>query len=232
MEANERKRRPVLERTKPIRNWTNAVSVGPASSGQQIRQDVQNANRVIEEYMSAGRATAQRFEAASRAASVLGSTEDIAQRVVRAASDSMSLWLEFMARSGGGLVQPQKDAVPPLSTTPNVPAAPAIEGFQVAMEVDSLRPVTVSLDLRSDTRRSELTIGRLHPRDSKATPLKDVEIRAASRGGLTVRLRVEPDQPAGIYHGVMIDERTSLPAGTMSVEIKRRRTTSARKRRR
>jgi hypothetical protein len=233
MSTNERVRRPVLERTQPIRNWSNAVSTAPGTPGQQIGQDVQNANRVIEDYMSAGRASAGRFTASNRAASVLGSTEEVAQRMVRAASDSVNLWLEFMARSTGGAVQPQEHGGP--SPSPAAQAAPAHvpeTELRVAVDVDSIRPTTVSLNLGPDARRSKLSVDRLHPRGSSVTPLTGVEINTAKREVVTVRLRVDPAQPAGLYHGVILDEATSLPAGTISVEIKSRRPASRPKRKR
>ena len=231
MPRNERKRRPVLERTKPIRNWGNAVSAGPVADEQRIGQDVQNANRVIEDYLAAGRATAQRF-GIGRAASVLGSTEEIAQRVVRAASDSMNLWLEFMARSSASGLPPQAQAERATASAPTVTApSPETDDVRVAVEVDSVTPVTVSVAVRRGAQRTRLSVDRLHRRDAGAAPLTGIQIEETRDQVLTVRMRIAPEQQAGAYHGVIIDEATSLPAGTISVDIRHRRPVAARKRR-
>ena len=96
--------------------------------------------------------------------------------MVRAASDSMGLWLEFMTRSTGGVLQPQQRSdMPAAAPTPPMPV-PETEGLRMAVEVDSVHPVTVSLSLRSHALLSELSVDRLHSRDFKGTTLTGVRI--------------------------------------------------------
>lgn len=218
--------RPKLERTKPIRSWTNAVSVGPDPSGDQAGDSVRNANRVIEEYLSAGRASAQRFAGTNGPGGTPGTVQDIGQSMLRAVSDSVSLWLEFMARSmGGGTSAPAaRPSSPPADPSPAPPMQSP--GVRVAVEVDSVRPTTVSVDLRPDVRGVDLCVDRLHPRDGAGAPLTGVEIGDTDAEIPRIRLRVDPEHPPGVYDGVIIHRVTSLPAGTISVDIKPGRRTS------
>jgi len=48
--------------------------------------------------------------------------------------------------------------------------------------------------------------------------LADVSI-VADGDQVTVRVRVPPDVPAAVYNGLIVDEETSRPAGTVSVRI-------------
>jgi hypothetical protein len=211
--------RPTLERTKPIRSWTNAVSVGPDPSGDQVGDNVRNANRVIEEYLSAGRASAQRFAGANGLGGPSGSVQDLGQSMLRALSDSVSLWLEFMARSMGAGTPPPRPSSPPADTS----AAPSTEshgGLRVAVEVESTRPTTVAVDLRPDVRGADLCVDRLHPRHRAGAPLTGVEIESTDAEIPRIRLRIDPEHPPGVYDGVIVHKVSSLPAGTISVDIR------------
>ena len=226
MKRTKRVVRPKLERTKPIRSWTNAVSVTPVPSGEQVGDTVRNANRVIEEYLSAGRVSAQRFAGTTGPGGAPGTVQDIGQSMLRAVSDSVSLWLEFMARSmGGGTPAPPPPSSPAADTSPVLSMQPA--GLRVAVEVDSVRPTTVVVDLRPDVRGADLCVDRLHPRDRGAAPLTGIEIGGTDGEIARIRLRVGSEHPPGVYDGVIIHKETSLPAGTISVDIKPRKTSPA-----
>jgi hypothetical protein len=41
----------------------------------------------------------------------------------------------------------------------------------------------------------------------------------AGDGGLRVQLRVADDHPPGVYSGIIVEERTNLPRGTLSVKV-------------
>jgi hypothetical protein len=142
--------------------------------------------------------------------------------MLRAVSDSVSLWLEFMARSMGGTPAPPPASSPPADPSPVLSMPPP--GVRVAVEVDSARPTTVVVDLRPDVRGVDLCVDRLHPRDRGAAPLTGIEIGGTDGEIARIRLRVGSEQPAGVYNGVIIHKASSLPAGTISVDIKPRKT--------
>ena len=216
--AQERFRRPPLDRTAPIRNWTTAVSPGPSAS--PIGPDVQNANRVIEDYLRAGEASARLFQGAL-GGSRNGAGPDLAQAMMRAASDMMSYWMQLMTRSAGNAVPTDGGAQ---AGPPSPPAAQEVKGAgarRVSVEVDSIRPAIVTVDLRPQAGTAGLTLERLHRQGAGAQPLTGARIESSPDGAtVIIRLTVKPAQPAGIYHGVIVDEASSLPVGTISIEVK------------
>jgi hypothetical protein len=56
--------------------------------------------------------------------------------------------------------------------------------------------------------------------DPDKPKLSDVAV-AGGKGDepVVVRIRVPAGQPAGVYNGLLIDEETNRPAGTLSVRI-------------
>lgn len=221
-----RVRRPSLERTKPVRNWTTAIlpDLPRASAGP----DVQNANRVVEEYLRAGEANARLFQNALGGGAKNGNP-DIAQAMVRAASDMMSFWVELMTRSVGGMSVPRATT----QTNPQGGASPPQPGepLRISVAVDSRRPARVSIDLRSDAKRGNLRLERLHRRGSGRKSIlagAAVEVSPGEKP-VVVRLRVADDQSPGVYYGVIVDDETSLPVGTLTVELERGRPAAGRR---
>jgi hypothetical protein len=217
MARPDRVQRPTPARTKPNRSWATAVSAAPP--GAPIGPEVQNANRVVEEYLRAGEASARQFQNMLGGGARNG-TPDIAQGMVRAASDMMSFWVELMTRSVGGMTPGD----PTRSTNPQHDA-PRSDGsrerVRVSVAVDSRRPATVSVDVRPDARSATLRLERLHRRGTgRGVLLSGAAIETSSGDEpITIRLRVAPEQPAGVYHGVIVDEETSRPVGTITVEL-------------
>jgi hypothetical protein len=221
----ERVRRPALDRTTPIRNWATTISTGVPFDGT-IGPNVQNANRVVEEYLRAGEASARLFREALGATSANGGSQDIAQRMLRSATDLMSFWIQFMAQWSGGMppMPPSAGAAATPSPQP-APAVrePAVDRTRVAIEVDSTQPVTVTLDLQPPARGSRLCVDRLHPRRADAPALRGAEIDTSKPDLIVIRLRIEPTQPNDVYNGVILDEASGVPAGTLSVDVSRAR---------
>ncbi len=161
--------------------------------------------------------------------------QEIATRMAQYASDFAALWFEFlqlMAGSAGGWPMPAaggngtpvsrspesgtSPAPPPAST----PLPTASELTRVRVAVTSPHPAEVSVDLRAPACAGRLVLQSLRAVDPSKPRLSDVEI--ASPGGkepVTVRIRVPPGQPAGVYNGLIIEEDTSRPIGTVSLRI-------------
>ena len=96
--TKQRARRPALERTQANPQLADGRRVRRARpTGGQVGQDVQNANRVIEEYLRAGEASARLFQGAfgTRSGRRPISRTSPQRMGARAASDSMSFWLEL-----------------------------------------------------------------------------------------------------------------------------------------
>ncbi len=224
MSEQDRIRRPPLSRTKPIRNWNNVVSVGAQQPDGLLGDDVQNANRVVEEYLRAGEASARLFQRATGLGSSLGDSQDVAQRMTRAAADLMTFWTELFARSTGGASPAAGKNGPPEGAVPSSPSREPrqtmAEAPVVAVEVHSVRPVTVTVDLRPEAKGILLCVDRLHARGPRALTIRGVEIeRSDDTRIVTFRVRLPREQEPAVYTGVILDERTSLPAGTITVHV-------------
>ena len=150
--------------------------------------------------------------------------QDLGVRMVQYTSDVFGLWFEMMNvmlaggspfRPGNGIAAPPPPAEPP----PPTRAAPADGGgARVRVEVASTRPAEVSVDLRPEAAGRRLVVHGLRAVDPAKPRLADVSI-VADGDQVTVRVRVPPDVPAAVYNGLIVDEETSRPAGTVSVRI-------------
>jgi hypothetical protein len=135
----------------------------------------------------------------------------------------MSFWLELMARLAGSVAPAGSGAatVPPAGVTPPDREPRTRGAARVSVEVTSDRPITVTLDLRAHDGRSRLHADRLHARDAGGPHLTGVEIEVRpDTDQVIVRVRVDPGQPAGQYDGVIVDDGSSLPCGTISVDVR------------
>lgn len=216
MSDQERLRRPALDRTGPIRSWTTVAGFGASLGDTPLEQGVRNANRVVEEYLRAGEASARTFQRTS----TNNRPDDIAQRMVRAASDFATFWLELLTRTAAVTDPTMREATSAASSPETTPSeATGVTSIRVCVEVDAARPVTIALDVNAQAGERRLCVDRLHARTGKANPLTGVEIDTRSGEPMRVRLRPRATQPAGTYDGVVLDESTSLPVGTLSVTL-------------
>lgn len=216
MSQHQRLERPDLERRKPIRNWGTVISPGPPFDAQ-IGPDLQNANRVLQDQMRTGETAARFFQAALGGRSGGADALDLPRQMMRAWSDLMAFSLEFVARSSGGPTPPPARAAERSETKPNSSSGNAL---RVAVEIDSVLPARVTVDLRRRPADSTLHLDRLQPYRTNAPAIVGTEIIIAPHDDLAiVRLRIPPDQPAGVYNGVIVEESTSEPVGTISVDV-------------
>lgn len=222
MSEKERKRRPTLERTTPIRTWANVMSPGPLTD-IPTAPETNTWNRVLEEHLRAGQASARLMQESLGKTSGGGDSQELVNRLVRTGSDFMNFWLEFLTRSAASMAPPSERGGPvndrdrrPEPVAEPVPGQP----FRVTVEVDSVRPVRVAVDVRPDARGSALRVDRLHPRHSTAPPLRTTRVTLGPDDVVLVQLHIDSTQPAGVYDGVIVDEVTSLPVGTISIDVR------------
>jgi hypothetical protein len=95
-----------------------------------------------------------------------------------------------------------------------LPDAPGL-----TLAIDSKRPVEVTARLDPHGALGKLRVHDLRAADEKLPRLQGA--RAERRGaGLWIALKVGKDQPVGVYSGVIVEDETNLPAGTLSVRVK------------
>lgn len=206
------------------------AGAGTGTDETPLDHGVRNANRVVEEYLRAGEASARAFQRAGGS----GRPDDIAQRMVRAASDFTTFWLELMTRSTAFTDPVFRDRQPATAASPtesDAPRATERAPLRVCVEVDADRPVAVTVDVKAEYGEHTLYVDRLHARTGSARPLTGVQIEARRGEPLRVRVTAPATQPAGTYRGVVLDEATSLPVGTLSVTLHPARRTTRRTRR-
>jgi hypothetical protein len=201
--------------------------------------------RVIEEYMRQGQNAARVMWAPfGPAAGNSPSADEVQQRMgmmFRQATDLARMWLDvvgtgFLAppfsRAPGaspGSVsvgpfptnQPSAGAPPPGRPDPPQPPPPqGSDQTALTIEMESTRRTDVSIHLRPQSSGLPLRMQDLRAPDPQAPRLTEVTIEGFPEEDRVVfRIRVPDDQPPGVYSGIILDERTSLPRGTLSVRI-------------
>lgn len=239
---SERVKRPNLERTRPIRSWS-ALLAPPAASGLSaqdgerpgqpadvIARSVELGYRVVDEYISQGRKAAERLGARSSVPGALtGDVQELGARMMRYASDFVAVWMQLMESAmRGGIARPAP------SPPPAAPAAHAIRaaaadgapsktsapGTRIRIEVSSLWPTEVSVDLRPEATRAPLVVHALRSLDPHVPRLDDIALASGPGNDPPLfRIRIPPSQPPGIYNGLIVDLETSRPVGTVSVRL-------------
>jgi hypothetical protein len=213
------------------------VGVGVGAAGQTIADAVEAGYRVINDYMRQGQAAAQGFTSGAAASPGLpGASPDmqqLAQRVLQYGWDFAGLWFEMWTRMGGNATGwPSPGGGAPLrpGEWAGPPAAPAEQATPPSAAAEK-PPMRLSVSLVSERRTSarlEFRAGpagtfvahALRAEGQEAPPIRDVNIEAAAAGDeVTVRVVVASSQPPGVYNGMIIDEATNVPRGTISVRV-------------
>jgi hypothetical protein len=247
MDARERVKKPEPERSQPIRNWGVLFSApqakgASAPSGDPVSRGVELGYRVIEEYLRQGQNVARAMGVPSfGAAPADEGAQNRMGAMLRSFTDFASLWMDMMGRMGAGAGGAAAPGFTPASGTagpfpagggPEATEAPKAVAPEPQAEPQGMAPMGLTLDIQS-ARRVEVSVD-LRPR-SLGLPLVVHDLRAPEPDkprltGVTIeglpdeewvclRLRVPEEHPPGIYSGLILDERTSLPRGTLTVRI-------------
>jgi hypothetical protein len=246
--SKERIRRPEPSRTQPLRNLSTLLGASPrrapdgngdaetsrdratGSLGEAVSRSVELGYRVVDEYIQQGQRAAQRMNDRSLGPeTITRDVQDLTARMAQYASDFLGVWYEVLelATTGSGVRRAGKTeehAAPAAPVSPPIPPRPRrdapAERTRVRIEVTSARPAEVSLDLIPDASRRTLVVHALRAVDPDKPRLAEVRLEpGAPDEPLTLRIRIPADQPPGVYNGLIIDEQTSRPAGTVSVRL-------------
>jgi hypothetical protein len=241
--TRERSRKPQLERTQPLRSWSGIYggagersdsegAPGAASSYDgAVTRAVDLGYRVVDEYIHQGQKAAQRMrDRAYEPETVQADIEEVGMRVAQYASDFASLFSEVLEARGSSESEASAEPVhsAPKSSddeaaVPNAPSEPIPSRPVLArarMQVSSRRPAEVTLDLREEAAEHELVVHDLRAVDPDTPRISGVTLDAGTSATLPVlKVRIEDDQPGGIYSGLIVNPLTSLPVGSVTIQI-------------
>ncbi len=142
----------------------------------------------------------------------------------RSFADLTTRWLEVMSASTGSATGAGTNASPNhhggQPSQKGAESSTSSSTVPVAIEVDSKRPVTVTLDLRPGSQARALGNQPLLDPDPDKQPLRDVLFEPPGDDSpLTVRIRVPESHPAGAFSAVVFEREGGQPQGTLSVTI-------------
>jgi hypothetical protein len=244
MNSDKRITRPLPERTGPLRNWSTLfapwTAAAPAATGAApgadggalgdvVTRSVELGYRVIDEYIRQGQRAAQRLnQPAYGAQTMAGDVQDLAMRLTNYASDLAAVWLQLvqLAAAGTPTANPTNGAAAPEAAPAAAPAEtaashdPAPAAARVRVAVRAAQPTEVAVDIHPDATARPLIAHALRAGDAVLPRLDDVSFEPATDGGTAVlRIHVPPGHPAGVYEGMLIDEQSNRPVGTVSVTV-------------
>ena len=209
-------------------------SDGAASLQDVMGRSVDLGYRVVEEYIRRGQQAAQRVNDQSYGAQAMTNDfQEVSVRMAQYASDFATIWFEMLQTVMGGAARSPQNLgfgawpIPTPAPTQRAPTtAPTppegdISGHtRVKIEIMSSRPTEVSLDLRPQAAARPVIVHALRAVDPDKPRLTDVTLQAGTADTpASLRIRVADDHPVGVYNGLIIDEESSRPVGTLSVRI-------------
>ncbi len=227
-------------RIAPIRNfsklYSRSGSVNGANAAKAVQPDapartadrgplaegVELAYNVIEKYIAEGRRTAEGFSNqpySTRAASGNDNLQVLVERMLRFQTEMLPLWIETLATLVK--VDPARNGYAPASDAwPRSNGAQNADTMPVIIEVVSLRPVQVSVELHPNSEPQSLIALGLSAVDSAKPILKDISLLPDEVAGrIKLRLRIPESQPSGTYSGVIVNRESGETRGTLSIRI-------------
>lgn len=210
---------------------------GPPSLSDVVSHSVDLGYRIIDDYVRQGEKAARRLsERSATPQTMVGDAQDVAARFAQHASGLAAVWLEFLqltAASSGmpmagnfweavgattGAPPPSPSARPQANGTS--PRHADTERTRVRIEVVSNQPTEVVLDLQPSAAGRSLTVHVLRAVDPDKPRIDDVAFQPESdTAPACVRVCIPAGQPAGVYNGLIIDEASSRPVGSVSVSV-------------
>lgn len=233
MREHEHLRRPIPDRTGPIRSWTGLLrqgersersespgSVPPEGSREAAAGDgapgaVRLAYRVIEDYLREGQATAERIVKGPRQGERPGgSFQALSERLL---GDAL-VWLEHAAKLWGRLE--------PGDATSGDARTDATPGGSTALRarVHASAPVEIRLVLDPGAAGRPLRVHGLRCPDPAAPAIEEVTFTLVDDSPIhRLSVSVPEGQPPGSYSGVVFDGRDGSVQGTLAVCVERPR---------
>jgi hypothetical protein len=146
--------------------------------------------------------------------------QEVIERTLRSWNELLPLWLEAITTAV--TVEPPRMSPTPPSVMQNGENRGASAGdgsSAIAIEMISMRPVTVSIDLRENSDQMPLATLGLRAVDRSKPELSEIGIESDAASGIKVRICVPQSHPAGTYSGVIVNRETGESHGTLTVRV-------------
>jgi hypothetical protein len=210
----------------------------PAGNGQDpLHRGVVLGGQVVDEWIRQAQQTARMLGTPAAGAG----WPDAGGRMFRAASDFMAAWMTAVsapmqagaapwngagtqprAHDNGAAAPPSNGSQPSAggaTAPPEVRTTAAAMGPRVTVDVSSPRPVEISIVLNARSG-APLRVLDLRTDDGKAPRIRAPHLEPADGDGLSLRITVPADQPAGTYRATIIDEATDSGVGLLTVKVR------------
>jgi len=232
-----RVKRPRLPRTEPIRSWSTLFGAGRdsasagASAGAQpkaadpIGRGVEMGYRVIDEYVRQGAAVASTFMNAGSKVAPGADFSQLAERMIRYATDFSAAWLEAMTMMASGFSAVAPNGAGAAASSVARGARQETNGgstwaadLRVSLELRSEHPAEVSVSLEGSAPGEFLEVEPMQASSGKAV-LRDVTIELPGEPGgmIRVRVHVPPGSKRERYTGAIVETKSRKPRGRLTV---------------
>lgn len=214
----------------------------PSPVAPQLSDTVELGYRIIDEYLKQGQQVAQAFNpTAWGGKGPTASVDDVqqmGQRVMQYGWDFAGMWFEMVSRMAGnagtwmpmpGIPRPPgaepkpgpMPGAPPAAKNGSAPVSAGAnsEAERIMVSVASERPTSTAVELRPGSH-GELVVHSLRAEGHDGPAIRDVSVeRQAADGTVVVKVTIPGSQAPGTYNGLIIDGKTNLPRGTLSVRV-------------
>lgn len=242
MDTEERVKKQEPGRTQPIRNW-GVLFEPPGNTAAQepprepVARGVEMGYQVVDEYLRQGQSVARGMWTpgpGSPPPSGDGLQNQLGA-LLRSFSDFASMWMGLMGQATGRGTAREPGVTPPVGTAgpfsagtaPGTAEAPPVASPEtvvalprLTLELDSPRHLEVSVDLRPRPLDRTFRVLGLDGSEPALPRIQGVTVEALpEEERIVIHLRVPESQPPGTYGGIILDERTGLPRGTLCVRV-------------
>lgn len=246
--GRQRVKRPEPARTRPVRGgWFDLFGApgappqpaGPSpgaangdSRSNPLNRAVDLGYRVVDDYIRQGQNAARLVaQQAYGPAAFQQDAQDMLARMAQYTSEFWAMWFDVVGSAATGWPNaPTNSRAPESPTSPAPPSPsdrpsssgspPAQTRSAVCVSLDADGPVELLTDLRPIADGASLRVQALRSASPHVPLLDDLQVSCEGPGApVVVRIRIPRDQPAGTYCGVVVDETTNVPVGTIQVRI-------------
>jgi hypothetical protein len=213
-------------------------------NGESVGRGVDAGYRVLEDYLRQGQSFARTIAGTRPFGSAAVGGPQVLEQLARTTLDWFASWFDYMQAMGRVGSDAPVHSTPPREVggfdidgdrapAPRTPPAPAssrtpTNGFAaheahaplISIDVTSRQRTEVTLDLKPTPAATRLVAHALRAADPDLPRIEHVALEACTNDNrLFVRIAIPDAQPAAMYTGLIIDETTQLPRGTLAVRV-------------